>query len=381
MDLYSYLLLTSILTGQLVKFPLAGNLGPNLLDFSVSVFCIIGLLKLKFRLKNPPLFIKLGFLFIFSAIISLALTPLKLTSTEYLVSSLYIVRLSLFLLLGWVIFSNAFLEFRKNIFTTLLLSGVGMAVLGILQFIFLPNLQPLQEFGWDPHYFRTVSTFLDPNFTGAYFALTLILFMQSFSNKKLNISILIIVYIALLTTFSRSSYLMFLVSGLTLSFLKKSRKTALSTLILFIILLTGFQIYTQLIARPRNIDRQQSASYRLNTWQQGLTLFQLHPIIGVGFNSYKYAVRQYNLGDPQFLQSHGSSSNDSSILFVTATTGIVGLFIYSLFLISLIKHSLKNNLVLAAAVLGLLVHSTFSNSLFFPPILLWMMLNSVGKER
>lgn len=382
MDVYSYFLLSSILAGQLIKLPIAGNLGPTLLDLCIGVLCALGLFKLRFKLKNPPLFLRLGILFIFTAILSLVLSPLRLTSSEYLISTSYIVRLFLLILFAWVIYSDAFLELRKKIPETLLVSGMGIAVLGLLQFIFLPNLQALQEFGWDPHYFRTVSTFLDPNFTGAFLSLSLILLVKDFSKRKKWQSVFfILVYLALLTTFSRSSYLMFLVSGLVLAFLKKSRKIAFSTLILFIILLTGFFIYTQLIAKPRNIDREQSASFRLNTWQQGMTVFQLHPILGIGFNNYRYALREYNLGDPNFLESRGSSSNDSSLISVAATTGITGLIIYSLFLISLIKYTYKNNSALTAAVSGLLIHSIFSNSLFFPPILLWILLKGSDKEK
>ena len=179
-----------------------------------------------------------------------------------------------------------------------------------------------------------------------------------------------IVYLALLTTFSRSSYLMFLVSGISLAFFQKSKKILLGTFILFIGLLIGFQIYTQAVATPRGINREQSASFRLSTWQQGLTIFQHSPLMGVGFNTYKFAIREYNLSDSQFLESRGSTTNDFSLLYVLATTGIVGLTVYLLFILHLPP----------VAILGLLIHSIFANSLFYPPILLWLILFSIKKE-
>lgn len=370
------ILIVSILAGQLIKFPLIDNLGPTLLDFYILTLVLFGFIKLNFKLKKPPVFINLGFVFILIAILSLIFTPLYLTGIEYISSFLYTLRFTLILSSAWIIYSD-FAELKKNISSILMFSGVGVALLGLLQFLIFPNLQFLQSVGWDPHYFRTVSTFLDPNFAGVFFVLTLILLIAQ--PRVFNI-FFIITYLALLTTFSRSSYLMFLVSGLTLSTIKRSKMLAISILLLFALLLVSFQIYTQFIAKPRNIDREESASYRLNTWQQGLTLFRKFPLLGVGFNSYKYALRQFNLGDAQFLQSRGATSNDSSFLFILATTGIIGFTVYVLFLISLFKHSLKKDALFTSALAGLLVSSIFTNSLFYPPILYWIMIKAVDTK-
>ena len=369
----SFLLILSILAGQLIKFPLFGTAGPTLLDFFVFSFSILGLIKLKFRLKMPPAFLKFGFLFSAVCILSLIFTPLNLNIVEYLSSFSYIVRFFLYLLFGLIIYSGAFEDFKKRIQKFLLFSGVGLAVLGLLQFLLLPNLQFLETFGWDPHFFRTVSTFLDPNFAGAYFVLTLLL-LTSLRGTKQSILLLsfffIITYLALLTTFSRSSYLMFLISGIYFSFLKKSKILFLSTLLLFLFLLSVFYSYNKSIANPRGINREQSAGYRITTWQQGLSLFQQSPILGIGFNAYRYGIREYSLSDTQFLESRGSTSNDSSLLYVLATTGIVGFGVYIAFLFHLQR----------VAVLGLLIHSIFANSLFYPPIFLWIILLGVKKE-
>ena len=388
--LLSIFLLLSILAGELIKFPLSGNLGPTLLDLAVFLLSLIGIIKLKFKLKKPPLSLNLGLLFVLVCLLSLIFTPLHLQAIEYLVSFSYTVRFLLYLIFALVLFTGAFPNVKKNISQTLMFSGVGIAILGLLQFIFLPDLSFLQSSGWDPHYFRTVSTFLDPNFAGAFFVLTLMLLIRHsrclFCHSrecgnliKNKILIFIPVYLALLTTFSRSSYAMFLFSGLTLSFLKKSKTLFFSILLLFLLLLLGFQIYAQLVAKPRGVDRAQSASFRLDTWQDGLEIFRKSPILGVGFNAYKYAVREYNLENKQFLGSRGSSTNDSSLLYTLATTGIVGLVIYIFFLLSLVKRS-KNNQLLMAAIIGLLPHSFFANSLFYPFILIWIFLKEIDTE-
>lgn len=371
------ILLFSILAGQLIKIPLFGS-QPPLLDLIVGIIDMWGLYKLKFHLKNPPNFIKIAILFILIACFSLIFTRLKLSQPEILVSFFYTVRFFIYILFGLLIYSGAYPNLSKTIPKLLIFSGIGLSILGILQFLTFPDLSFLSILGWDPHFFRTVSTFLDPNFAGAYFVLTLLLLTSlrevTQANERVVIGFWIILYLALLTTFSRSSYGMFLISFLTLSYFLKSWKVAIVSIILFLGLLIGFQIYSQAVAKPRGVSREQSASFRINTWQQGLTLFQNHPILGVGFNTYRFALKQYNLAPENIIESRGGSTNDSSLLFVASTTGILGLISYMAFLITIFIRGLHTDKLLSSAILGLLAHSTFANSLFYPHILVWIIL-------
>lgn len=347
------------------------------MDCAVIFLCFFGLFKLKFKLKKPPLFLTSAILFIAIAILSLVFTPLHLDLQEILISFMYTVRFSVYTLLGWLIFSGAFPSIKNNIFKILVFSGLCVAVLGLAQFIFLPDLRFLATDGWDPHFLRTVSTFLDPNFAGAFFVLTLLLVVsRSYLGGRSMMTpgvfiMLSIIYLALLTTFSRSGYLMFLVSFLTFSFLKKSIKIAVLTIILFAFLLLSFQIYIKAVNRVTPLDRTQTASFRLSTWQQGFEIFMKNPILGIGFNAYNFALKQYKLGDKQFLEGRGATTNDSSLLYILATTGILGFLAYFLFILGIIKISKP---ILTAAILGLLAHSVFVNSLFYPFILVWLML-------
>ena len=337
------------------------------------------MLQLKFKLTRPPFFVGSAFIFTIVAILSLISTPLNLEITEYATSFSYVIRFFSIILLGWIIYSGGLPKLKDQIAQILIISGVGLAILGLLQLIFIPDLGFLEKSGWDPHYFRVVSTFLDPNFVGSYFSLTFIILFYNFLYqkraiaKKWYILSLTLLFLALLATFSRSSYLLFIISGLTLAFLNKSIKILIIYFILFTILISGFYLYTQNIARPRGIDRAQSASFRIDTWQQGLQIFQKSPILGIGFNAYKFAIREYNLAPEQFIKSRGSTSNDSSLLFVLATTGFIGLLSYILFL-GITLWSNRKNFILLAALVGLIMQSFFTNVLFYPFILVWFIL-------
>lgn len=380
MNFYVLIITLAIIAGQLIKIPIVGS-GATLLDLVTIFFCLIGAVKIKFKLSKPPFFILSALIFTMVATISLILTPLSLTLNQYFSSFLYTIRFSVFVLLGWLIFSKALPVFSKNLEKVLIYSGISLAVLGLMQFIILPDLRFLAQFGWDPHLYRTVSTFLDPNFLGAYLVLTLLLIAQnnSFFKPKVKVLFFLFVYIAIITTFSRSSYGMFLISFLTFSFLKKSFKLMLLTLFLFTVLLLSFQIYIHGVNTVTPLDRSDSASLRLTTWQQGIDIFLKNPILGIGFNTYNLALKQYKLGDKQFIEGHGATTNDSSLVYIASTTGIVGLIAFSVFFFSLIYQA-KGKPVLAAGMLGLLSHSIFVNSLFYPFILIWIFLYSSSFE-
>lgn len=389
LEIAFFLLTFGITAGQIIKLPLGFLSSSNLLDIIIALLSFYGVIRLKNKLITPPAFIKVGLGFALIGFLALMLTPLTLNLNEFLISVSYLFRFVLFLLFGYLIFISL-IPLKKVTKPALLLSGTLIAVLGLVQFIFLPNLGFLQQDGWDPHYFRTVSTFLDPNFTGTFLVLNLlIIFLLPKKNPlyKWKTHLFVLLFLGLLTTYSRSAGLMFGVSFLTLSLLKKSFKLFLLTTLLCLFVIINFSLYQQEVAIPRNINRQKSAEYRINSWHQGFAVFKQWPIFGVGFNAYRFALKKYNLASPNQLLSRGSSTNDSSLLYVLATTGLVGLIIYFLFLASLFKMSWKNvklglgdGFVLFAGLIGLLAHSFFANSLFYPFIFLWIVLMGVANS-
>lgn len=370
----------SIILGQLLKLSIGISGGLTILDITVVILCIWGLLRSKLYLKTPPLWIKFSLAFILVALLSLILTPLALTPSEYFTSVSYTLRFFLYIFLGWLIYSGFFPNFKKSIYQILFISGLIFAILGVFQFILLPDLKFLTQYGWDPHYFRTVSTFFDPNFTGAFLVLTLLLLYKNFLGitkreiNKLRVFEFALLYITLLTTFSRSGYGMFFVSFFLLGILLKNIRVCLVAIVLTSGLLFGFYVYSTAVSQPLNIDRTASATSRLSSWQHGWKIFASSPILGVGYNTYRFALKQYQLAPEEVIQSRGGSTNDSSLLFVAATTGIIGLFTYLGFLISIFIKGLKENKILSVALFGLIAHSTFANSLFYPHLLIWIIL-------
>lgn len=373
--MFEFFFLLSFIAGQLIKIPFWGYGGLTLLDLFVFFISLLLLWRLKLKLNTPPLFISASIIFIFFASLSLLLSPLDLSPTETFISFSYTVRFFVYILFGWLLYSSKFLKISNDFFIK---AGLILAVLGLMQLILLPDLRELQNQGWDPHYFRTVSTYLDPNFLGAF----LVLSLMPLTRKKLTLittACFVLIFMALLTTFSRSSYLAFGVAFLSLSFLNKSKKLLCLTIVLIVLLFLGFSTYQKLVSTPRNINRDQSAGYRINSWEHGWEIFQKNPILGIGFNAYRFALSKYSLAPEQFVRSHGASSNDSSLLFVAATTGIFGLVSYLFFLLTMAMGSNKNFIFLSGLA-ALIVQSFFANILFYPFILIWIILNAGWKK-
>jgi len=235
---------------------------------------------------------------------------------------------------------------------------------GVAQYLFFPDIRPLVMENWDPHYFRIVGTLLDPGYLGfLYFAILMTINSALFW---------IPVYLIFAFTYSRSSYLAFLAGSAYLAKFTRSWKYLLACV---------FLIVVTMMSLPRNSDgegvkleRTNSIYSRLDNWGQSLTIFVRNPILGVGFNTYRYAKRAYGFSpSSKWLTSHADAGADSSILFVAATTGLIGLFIYCLYLLTIYKYlepSLNNKIIL----IGLLFHSCFLNSLFYPFIMFWLAL-------
>lgn len=377
-----YLISLGFIAGQIGKVPFFDFGGITTLDLLLFFICFLAIILRKFKFNPSNLPFKAGLVFVMVCLISLIFSPLNLNPLEKTVSFSYLVRFLVYLAISLLTARN-FLQLKINTDKILTFSGVILAVLGLLQLVFIPDLQFLTQSGWDPHFYRTVSTFLDPNFAGAFFDLTLILLLFNTVklSKRWQLAAFSLVFIALDTTFSRESYLMFGLSFLLISWFKKSFRYLTLTTVLCLILITSYLIYLPLVAAPKKVSRAQSATARINTWQQGITIWAKNPILGVGFNSYRFALREYQLGSKKQIESHGGASNDSSLLFVSSTTGVVGLMAYLFFLYTILQAAWANwqkenlwGLIVTIGLAGLIAQSFFANVLFYPPILAWLMM-------
>jgi O-antigen ligase len=266
---------------------------------------------------------------------------------------------------------------------------IGLAILGFIQLIYVPDFAFMSRLGWDPHQGRLLTTFFDPNFAGGFFSfvISLILgvwFLSADKNQKIWLAIIgLIIFIALILTFSRSAYLGFMVCFVLVSLIR-SWKITVFGLIIISLFLISFPKAVSRIKGAWSLD--ETARARIESWQQGWEIISDHPIVGVGYNTLPYVKPNYYFSQQDKL-ARSAGGIDSSILTIWATTGIFGLLIYLGMYAMIIWQSFKAylnkvnsrfirgfGLGLAVAMIGLLAHAQFVNSFLYPPmmILIWL---------
>lgn len=401
-----YLLLLLPIAGELFRITIAplppifpaDLLIPILLAiWTIRNFGQIG--KQLVRLKTILLPLAIFYLI---AIFSLFRSLLFLTPQETLSGSLYLFRFVQYSLL--CVIAVSFIRNKKD-FTNILkvsaISAILLAIAGFIQLKFFPDLTPLEEIGWDPHINRLVSTWLDPNFLGGFFAFIICMLsaiaVHTNKNKhKIGLAIIItILGTALFLTYSRSAYLA-LLGGIFVISLLKSRKLLIIALILLTLGLASSER-----ARQRTAELTQSitsiftesaltpdptAKLRIQNWQQSFALIQKRPLLGSGFNTLKFV--NHKEGFVESPDIHSASGSDSSLLTVLATTGAFGLIVF-LFIgaqIAIMAYQTfrKNRtplfkgfaLGLLSGLCALFVHSFFVNSLLFAPIMIFLWIET-----
>jgi O-antigen ligase len=378
-----YFILLASIGGQLLRFSIFG-INLVLIDiFSLFFlfFCILFFLQKQFDLFKYKFFIPL-LLFFIILIISLlnSIYFYNFSLTQIIKSSLYIIRIisyfSLLLVLPQI--------FDKNILKKILFFSVFIIfLLGLLQIYFFPSFYDLNMHlkGWDPHINRLLSTWFDPNFLGALFALTGIISISDYktNQKKISLFIFSVSLFGLFLTFSRGSYLAFFSSFFLYALIYLRKYLILSLILLF--LAYNFNprfnlrinnalnsAYSLVVKTEKTLD---PTSYlRLKSWEVGINLFKKHPFLGVGYNNLPYLQKT----EWTFLtDSHASSGIDSSLLTVLASSGIFGLFFYLWIFFGIIKNLIqKTNPFKIGIIFGifcLFIHSIFVNTLFFNLIL------------
>ncbi len=386
--------------GELYRLPVGGDSGTLISDIAIGVLMILWAIE-KIRLKKPfpknDILKPLG-LFCLIALFSLLFSLTFLKFTEVATGSLYLFRFIEYILLGVITLDSVKSpKDAHHILTAMAISALIIAIAGFIQLIVYPDMGKLEEYGWDPHQNRLVSTWLDPNFIAGLLGFMLAiatagaLYAKSFM-KKIGIVIIIAIFaVALFLTYSRSGYVA-AAAALGIIGILKSRKLLIGSIIVIIIGLNflpraqervdDLMHSIQSFVFNTNENPDATARLRIVSWNQTLELIQKRPLLGSGYNTLKYV--KYDEGFVQNPEIHSASGSDSSLLTITATTGVLGLIPFIMLYWNMIRLSFQNwrnkkipaewqgyGLGLFAGTIGLLFHSLFVNSLLFPQIMIF----------
>lgn len=232
------------------------------------------------------------------------------------------------------------------------LVSFNILILGFIQYLFLPDLRFLIYSGYDDHLYRLTSTILDPAFTGLIFVFNLNYYLWQ---KKKNWTAIILFAVGLLLTYSRASYLAFLISNLLIFFIDKNnnKKAILLTLIFFFISLPFLP--KQSGGDGVNLLRTTSAEARISNDQEILrSMSSKDWLIGQGL-----FIPNQNRQVSKNVPSH-SHFADNLIVFLLSNLGVVGSLLFLLLIAHSLKHSKKENFFLISS---LATHAMLNNGI------------------
>lgn len=395
MDLVKILLIltiASIIPGQIIRIGIFGQSGAiTLTDIFVALLLVISipyLLVIRRKLIVSKGITTAFILFTLVAVTSLVLATAKFAPSLIASSSLFLVRIIAYFLVAQVVTSIIKRDQIRNWLNIFIICGIVFTILGFMQLLLIPDITFLTPLGWDPHQRRIVATLIDPNFTGGLLAIlfSIAAALYLYQKKLIYLASIFIFSLALILTFSRSSYLAIISAIFVLGIAKSPKFLAFWLLFFTSIVALNSQARERIIGA---ITLDETTQARVESWQRAIAVFAQNPVLGVGFNTYRYAQSQYGfftIDEP--FGGHSGSGSDSSILLVAATTGVVGLVTLAFLIVAIAKSTLANIKISAlhlgafAAFMAILVHSQFVNSFFYPQIMLpiWFIIGLIESE-
>lgn len=382
--------------GQLARLPLSLGFSGGVYVYDLLLPLMVGAwLIWKFGVEKSFGLLPLGgLILLFGLFAGLSL----LNGVRYLdnfgqlvVSWLYLWRWLMYAMLYFV-GVDLLLKFPqlRSRFHQLLVGGVFFFTFaGLVQFVFFPDFSRFVKHGWDPHYYRVLSTFFDPNFAGLYLVLGFVLVAvgllyamngsrKSFFYYLTGVLGLGLILLTIILTFSRSTYLSFVV-GVTFLGLMRSRRLLLMVSLLGVLAFVFIPRVRQRVVGAIHLD--ETARIRLENYARTWRIIEDHPLLGVGFNTFRFVQEKYGyFRDERGVNQpggHAGAGADNSFLFLWATTGIGGLAVYLLLLgeqfrLGWQRRKSREGLVLVVSLVALVVHTQFVNSLFYPWIMAWI---------
>jgi len=205
-----------------------------------------------------------------------------------------------------------------------------------------------------------------------------------FSNVKIKIKLIlaglgILLATCLLFTFSRGAWLAFIGSFIAILILSRKFKVTVPIIFLFIIILI---IFTPFRERTLFTFENTGDADRLLIWRVSATIMKENPFLGKGVNTFMDYFGQY-------YPRRNATYAHNCYLQMWAETGIFALLSFLIFLIILLKKSIRsfraNNdyllLGLISAIFGFLIYSFFDTPLYSLQLscLFWYLLGITKK--
>lgn len=382
----------SIVLGQLVRLPIGDSaILPNdiILPALVAGWILKKLVSRRWELRQHSLTLPIA-LMLLVMFLSLVINIGREDTKEWWNGALYFIRWVEYLALFWIGLDVFRTHARAKKYLNIIIgTGVILAILGFIQLKVFPDFSFMVPQGWDPHVGRLLSTWFDPNFLGGLFVLLIaiaasVALYTPFRQSRWLWIATGIMSLATVLTFSRSAYVGLVVALGIIGLVRSRVALFLGALAMISVVMFVPRVQERVIG-IRSVD--ETAQLRLVSYRNAFTVIGDHPLLGVGYNLYKYVQVEYN-----FLETtneHSASGSDSSLLTIWVTTGTIGLVIYLWLFLSMMVEAWRTwrdqrlprqwqgyGLGLVAGLSGLFAHSQFVNGLQYPHLMemMWLLV-------
>lgn len=377
---YLFLLILGLFSlGQLQRIQLTEVVVFYAYDLLIMVWLILSLIKfpqkwqqvLKVGTRNKWLYLALGWILV-------GWLGVALRGESLLIPILYVTRTlayaSFGLSLSWI---QPFSQLNQK--KLWILAGLIVAGLGLTQYLALPDTRFIKFLGWDDHYYRLISTQLDPNYTGILLVMTFFLLWGLDFKSKWNTAktiLLMFLTATLLLTYSRASYLSWLATSLLLLLLNIKHQQKINYLLLGLIGL--FVVSLPFLPRPggAGVKLERTSSIQTRVKSSQTTLQQL--------NSYQWLIGRGAFIPQEINQAHQDWPDtarfaDNLEVFIVGSVGVVGLILTMQLLANWGLVLYKKERFIFLAFVAIFIHSQFNHTLFQPFVWLW--LSSLGLHK
>ncbi|WP_375559311.1 O-antigen ligase family protein [Bernardetia sp. OM2101] len=198
---------------------------------------------------------------------------------------------------------------------------------------------------------------------------------NNFINVLFYLAGIIIILTGIYLSQTRSAYVATAFIGLfyVLYFLLNLRFLYVALTVLVLGSVGGFTFYQYSILNPNNFNQNSkekswrdltqtdSQAERLLMWEKTLSMIKENPILGVGFQNWKYQIPKYSL---EGLRSEKNEVNaqrpHNDYLWIAAESGLLTLLLYLFLMGYLIYIGIKHKSILVLVVFAFLIDSVFS---------------------
>lgn len=271
-----------------------------------------------------------------------------------------------------------------DIYKYFIISNIIISIYGIIQFYFMKDI--FFASGWiDSKVYsismRAYSSMLNPNVLAGYLVFCICLQLTSLEDirhRKINIVSLLLSSFCLILTYSRGAWVTFFIGVFAIFLYRKRVIYILYSLIFFIsLIVVNGNTGIERINLSKSLH-DHSLQYRLEIYKSTFRIIKEHFLFGTGLNTMKHYISQYSeeISSPVY-HAH------NIILNILSETGFIGLMIFGIILINLIKsiyyiYKLENKIykdIVISSVLGLLsifIHGLIDAAIFAPQFLFFV---------